>query len=154
MRCRLKVVTYNKYKQDTYGITTGVMPNNCNAVTIADGISRQYEGTPKRFGDGSEWMVSPDIDEVTSVVQDLFQVEVSPETTTLKERFTDKPLFLVANLNQTLTLTELYPNQVPNSRALGPPHGMGRQRQQFPFSSVGRVARQSPGELSVQIIIT
>jgi hypothetical protein len=33
MHCRLKVVTYNKYKQDTYGITTGVMPNNCNAIT-------------------------------------------------------------------------------------------------------------------------
>jgi hypothetical protein len=38
MHCRLKVVTYNKYKQDTYGITTGVMPNNCNAVTWALGI--------------------------------------------------------------------------------------------------------------------
>jgi hypothetical protein len=63
-------------------------------TNIADGVSRQYEGTPKGFGDGSEWMVSPDIDEVTGIIQDLFQVEVSPETTALKERFVDEPLFL------------------------------------------------------------
>ena len=63
-------------------------------TNIADGVSRQYEGTPKGFGDGSEWTVSPDIDDTIGVVQDLFQVEVSLEAATLRERFASEPLFL------------------------------------------------------------
>ena len=46
-------------------------------TNIADGVSRQYEGTPKGFRDGSEWTVSPNINNTIGVVQDLFQVEVS-----------------------------------------------------------------------------
>jgi len=60
-------------------------------TNIADGVSRQYEGTPKGFGDGSEWTVSPDIDKVTGIVQNVFQVEISSEAAKLKERFTDEP---------------------------------------------------------------
>ena len=63
-------------------------------TNIADGVSRQYKGTPKGFGDGSEWTVSPDIDEVTGVVQDMFHVEVSPEAMALKEHFANEPMFL------------------------------------------------------------
>jgi len=63
-------------------------------TNIADGVSRQYEGTPKGFRDGSEWMVSPNIDEVTSIVHDLFHMEVSPEATALKEHFSNEPMFL------------------------------------------------------------
>jgi len=39
-------------------------------------------------------MVSPDIDEVTGVVQNMFQVEISSEATALRERFADEPLLL------------------------------------------------------------
>jgi len=63
-------------------------------TNIANGISRQYEGTPKGFGDGSEWTVSPNIDEATGVVQDLFMVDIPPEISTLRERFAEEPLFL------------------------------------------------------------
>jgi len=38
--------------------------------------------------------VSPDIDKVTGIVQNVFQVEISSEAAKLKERFTDEPLFL------------------------------------------------------------
>jgi hypothetical protein len=50
-------------------------------TNIADGVSRQYEGTPKGFGDGSEWMVSPDIDDVTGIVQDIFQIDTLAKAT-------------------------------------------------------------------------
>ena len=63
-------------------------------TNIANSISRQYEGTPKGFGDGSEWRVSPNIDEATGVVQELFMVNVPPEISTLREHFADEPLFL------------------------------------------------------------
>jgi hypothetical protein len=63
-------------------------------TNIADGVSRQYEGTPKGFGDRSEWMVSPDIDTTIGVIQDLFQVEVSFEAAKLREWFANKLLFL------------------------------------------------------------
>jgi hypothetical protein len=52
-------------------------------TNIADGISRQYEGTPKGLGDGSEWTVSLDIDKATGVVQNLFQVEILAEVASL-----------------------------------------------------------------------
>lgn len=63
-------------------------------TNIADGISRQYKGTPKGFGDGSKWTVSPDIDDTIGVIQDLFQVEVLLEAATLREQFANEPLFL------------------------------------------------------------
>ena len=72
-------------------------------TNIADGVSRQYEGTKKGFGDGCEWTVSPDIDEVTGDVQNMFQVEISSEATALRERFADEPL-LLAVVNTLLEL--------------------------------------------------
>ena len=63
-------------------------------VNIADGVSRQYEGTDKTPGDGSEWTVSPDWEEITGLVHDLFLVDESTDLTVLKERFKDEPLYL------------------------------------------------------------
>ena len=63
-------------------------------VNIADGVSRQYEGTDKTPGDGSEWTVSPDWEEITGLVHDLFLVDESTDLTVWKERFKDKPLYL------------------------------------------------------------
>ena len=63
-------------------------------TNIVDGVSRQYEGTPKGFGDGSEWMVSQDINDTIGVMQDLFQVEVSFEVAKLREQFANELLFL------------------------------------------------------------
>ena len=60
---------------------------------IADGISRQYEGTIKEHGDGSEWDICPDPDALTGVVQDLFQVEIPAEHHDLYTCFTDEPMF-------------------------------------------------------------
>ena len=50
---------------------------------IADGVSRQYEGIPKGYGDGSEWDISPDNELLTGVKHDLFTVEVPDEHATL-----------------------------------------------------------------------
>ena len=63
-------------------------------INIADGISRQYEGTDKVPGDGSEWTVTLDWEEVTGLVHDLYQVAELPDLTVLKERFKDEPLYL------------------------------------------------------------
>ena len=60
----------------------------------ADSVSRQYEGTDKTPGDGSEWMVTLDWEEVTGLVHDLYLVADSPDLTVLRERFKDEPLFL------------------------------------------------------------
>ena len=60
---------------------------------IADGISRQYEETPKEHGDGSEWDVCPDSDALTGVVQDLFQVATKTEHLNLYARFVNEPMF-------------------------------------------------------------
>jgi hypothetical protein len=61
---------------------------------IADGISRQYEGTPKECGDGSEWDVCPDPDALAGVVQNLFQVEIPTEHLELRTRFANEPMFV------------------------------------------------------------
>ncbi|KIJ93684.1 hypothetical protein K443DRAFT_59601, partial [Laccaria amethystina LaAM-08-1] len=45
-------------------------------------------------GDGSEWTVTPDWEEVTGLVHDLYQVTELPDLTVLKERFKDEPLYL------------------------------------------------------------
>jgi len=63
-------------------------------VNITDGISRQYEGTDKAPGDGSEWTVTPDWEEVMGLVHDLFLVDESMDLTVLKERFKNEPLYL------------------------------------------------------------
>jgi len=48
----------------------------------------------KAPGDGSEWMVTPDWEEITGLVHNLYQVANLPDLTVLKERFKDKPLYL------------------------------------------------------------
>ena len=63
-------------------------------INIADRVSRQYEGTEKVPGDGSEWMVMPDWEEATGLVHDLYQVMELPDLTVLKEWFKDEPLNL------------------------------------------------------------
>ena len=61
---------------------------------IADGISRQYEETPKEHGDGSEWDICPDLDALTGVVQDLFQVAIPTEHLDLYTHFVNEPMFM------------------------------------------------------------
>ena len=63
-------------------------------INIADGISRQYEGTDKVPGDGSEWTVTLDWEETMGLVHDLYHVVESLDLTVLQERFKDEPLFL------------------------------------------------------------
>jgi len=63
-------------------------------INIADGISRQYEGTDKIPGDGSKWTVMPDWEEVTGLVHDLYHIAGTPDLTVLRERFKSEPLFL------------------------------------------------------------
>jgi len=63
-------------------------------INIADGVSRQYEGTDKVQGDGSEWTVTPDWEEITGLVHDLYHIAELPDLTVLKDRFKDEPLYL------------------------------------------------------------
>jgi hypothetical protein len=63
-------------------------------INIADGVSRQYEGMDKIPGDGSEWTVTPDWEEITGLIHDLYQVAELPDLTVLKERFKEEPLYL------------------------------------------------------------
>ena len=49
---------------------------------------------PKGHGDGSEWDVSPDIELLTGVKQNLFAVEVPDEHSALRVHFADEPMFL------------------------------------------------------------
>ena len=60
-------------------------------INIADGVSRQYEGTDKTPGDGR---VTPDWEEVTGLVHDLYHLAELPDLTVLKERFKGEPLYL------------------------------------------------------------
>ena len=62
-------------------------------INIADGLSRQYEGTPKSHNDGSEWSVSPDSHKTAELANDVFQVEISDQQTALRNRFHDEPVF-------------------------------------------------------------
>jgi hypothetical protein len=62
-------------------------------VNIVDGLSCQHEGLPKDYGDGSEWSVSLDLDNITGVVHDVFQIETSEEHTALRDRFQNEPVF-------------------------------------------------------------
>ena len=63
-------------------------------INIADGVSRQYEDTDKVPGDGSDWTVMPDQEEVTGLVHDLCHVSELPDRTVLRSRFKDEPLYL------------------------------------------------------------
>ena len=48
-------------------------------INIADGISWQYEGMDKVAGDGSEWAVTPDLEEVMGLVHNLYSITELPD---------------------------------------------------------------------------
>ena len=52
-------------------------------TNIADGISRQYENTPKSGGDGSEWEVNSDWESGVGLVCGINSILISPMTQTL-----------------------------------------------------------------------
>ena len=63
-------------------------------TNIADGISRQYEGTEKTNGDGSEFTVSPDWERTARLTHDVYCVTPSTENAALRDQFKLEPLFL------------------------------------------------------------
>ena len=62
-------------------------------TNIADGISRQYESTPKSAGDGSEWDVDSDWESRAGLVYGINCTTLSPTTQSLRDRFATTPLF-------------------------------------------------------------
>ena len=62
-------------------------------TNIVDGLSRQYENTPRSDRDGSNWTISPDLEEKASLALDINLITVSSDITGLLERFTDEPIF-------------------------------------------------------------
>ena len=62
-------------------------------TNIADGISRQYESTPKAGDDGSNWEVNSDWESRAGLVYDINCVSISPTTQNLRDRFSTTPLF-------------------------------------------------------------
>ena len=62
-------------------------------TNIADGLSRQYEDTPKSGEDGSEWDVAPDWETGAGLVYGISYVDVPPTTQNLRDRFSSTPLF-------------------------------------------------------------
>ena len=62
-------------------------------TNIADGISRQYENTPKSGEDGSEWEVDSDWESGAGLVYGINCITTSPTTQNLRDRFATTPLF-------------------------------------------------------------
>ena len=62
-------------------------------TNIADGISRQYENTPKTGEDGSGWDVDSDWESGAGLVYGINCVSMSPTTQSLRDRFATTPLF-------------------------------------------------------------
>ena len=62
-------------------------------TNIADGISRQYENTPKSTEDGSNWDVDPDWETGEGLVYGIDYVSIPPATQRLRDRFATTPLF-------------------------------------------------------------
>ena len=62
-------------------------------TNIADGLSRQYEGTPKVGNDGSEWDVDSDWESGAGLVFGINYVSIPPATQNLRDRFATTPLF-------------------------------------------------------------
>src|ERR1700678_1765551 len=60
-------------------------------TNIADGLSRQYEDTPKQDKDGSEWTVNPDWEQGEGLVFGLNHVSIAPDIVALRDRFKDEP---------------------------------------------------------------
>ena len=62
-------------------------------TNIADGISRQYENTPKSGSDGSEWDVDSDWETGAGLVYGINYIAIPPCTLNLRDRFANTPLF-------------------------------------------------------------
>ena len=64
-------------------------------TNIADGLSRQYENTPKSGNDGSEWDVPADWETGAGLVFGINHISESipPTTQSLRNRFANTPLF-------------------------------------------------------------
>jgi transposase InsO family protein len=62
-------------------------------TNIADGISRQYEDTPKSGGDGSSWNVDADWESRAGLAYGINCVSIPPTTSNLRDRFATTPLF-------------------------------------------------------------
>jgi hypothetical protein len=62
-------------------------------TNIADGLSRQFENTPKSAGDGSEWEVDSDWESRAGLVFGINYTTISPTTKNLRDRFATTPLF-------------------------------------------------------------
>ena len=60
-------------------------------TNIADGLSRQYEDTPKQDKDGSEWTVNPDWEQGEGLVFGINHVSIAPDIVALHDRFKDEP---------------------------------------------------------------
>ena len=62
-------------------------------TNIADGLSRQFENTPKMAGDGSEWDVDSDWESRAGLVFGINYTTISPTIQSLRDRFATTPLF-------------------------------------------------------------
>ena len=62
-------------------------------TNIADGLSHQYENTPRSDRDESNWTVSPDWEEKVGLALNINLITVSSDITGLLEWFTDEPTF-------------------------------------------------------------
>ena len=62
-------------------------------TNIADGISRQYENTPKVGDDGSGWDVDSDWESGAGLVYGVNSIAISSTTQALRDRFATMALF-------------------------------------------------------------
>jgi hypothetical protein len=62
-------------------------------TNIANGLSHQYENTPKLEGDGSEWDVDSDSELRAGLVYGINYVSVPPATQSLQDCFSNTPIF-------------------------------------------------------------
>ena len=62
-------------------------------TNIADGLSCQYENTPKQEGDGSKWDVDLDWESRAGLVYRINYMSVPPATQSLRDRFSNTPVF-------------------------------------------------------------
>ena len=62
-------------------------------MNIADGLSHQYENTPKSGSNGSEWDVEPDLELRAGLTYNINYMSTPPETQALQDCFATTPLF-------------------------------------------------------------
>ena len=62
-------------------------------TNIVDGLSCQYENTPRSNKDGSDWTISPDWEEAAGLTLNINQITVDPDIAELLERFLEELVF-------------------------------------------------------------